>query len=295
MPSFLDLFAPEWQEQQRQLARQRFQAGLQQPELFNTKDMPIPQMAQDYEKGYGVPYPTQRMPSPTAAIEGMTTDPNRGTTIAPVPPENMPIEYVQPRSAQDMAMRGAGIQGQALGQKRTSELDFYRGLGEDYFGEEDIDLPSTAGFKRYEPTTPGESQPFFGERKWDPKVNAYVQSAPGQPDEWSPKATQDGGGTGEPEQQKEYEFYAKIRSDAAKGIDTFITKVDPMALYIMKQMGITAENDPTVVSAIRGKLSSREQEEIRKMMMQITWANDKISKLTIGKQNDPAGILQPGE
>ncbi len=57
MANFLEMFAPQWMEKQRALARQKFQAGLQQPEMFQTGEMPIGQMMGSYEKGYGTDWP----------------------------------------------------------------------------------------------------------------------------------------------------------------------------------------------------------------------------------------------
>jgi hypothetical protein len=227
MASFLDLFAPQWQEQQRQIQRDRFKSGLQQPELFNTENMPIPQMVQAYEKGYGMPYPQQQAPSPTAAIEGMTTDPNRGTTIQP--PENMPVEYVQPRSLEESSIRGSEIKGRSdmagkfagtqYGYERQSEMEGMFPDAADDIGS--MDIPATAGFKQYEPTEPGDS----GD---DPKNVEFKQNL---------------------------DSYTKITGK--------VGRINPALAMMMGQMGSAFFTDPSKVQQLQGILTPLEQKIVQ--------------------------------
>jgi hypothetical protein len=283
MPSFLDLFAPQWQEKQRQIARQRFQAELQQPQMFNMEQSPIPSetMRQSYEQGYGIPYPQQQAPSPTAAIEGMTTDPNRGTTIEP--PENLPIEYVNPR-----------IEGMGVGAKRAGEVEHYQGLGSDFWDGTDpedsfipsnIDPYATAGFKRYDLPEPGESEPVYGERVWDPKVGAYVQSAEGQPDEWSPKPNVGPGGGDSADLYKQ-------ALDTIKALDKRLDPKDIAFLSIAAKMGRRLDTDQEVQQRIQGKLSPQ---ELRIVQNALNYIEKQQQQNFGGMVSDPVGILKPGE
>jgi hypothetical protein len=282
MASFLELFAPQWSENQRLQARQRFQAGLQQPQMFRMDDMPIPitpQLRQDYEKGFGIPYPARQVQPPTAGMSGMTFDPNRQQEIQQ--PVNMEVEYIPPRTAQEMALRGADIQGQALGQKRTSEYDFYRDLGEDYFGDDDIDLPSTVGFQRYEPAPLGESEPQYGERVWDPKVGAYVQSAEGEPDKWSPKASAGEPGSGKDPQEQKF----KENLDSYKAITGKVGRINPTLAMMMGQQGSRFFENPSNVQQLQGILTPLEQKIVQ---MNLQYLEGHFSTQSGG--NDPMGI-----
>jgi hypothetical protein len=178
--------------------------------------------------------------------------------------------------------------GAKYGFEQRPELEgMFPDAGDDIEG---MDVPSTAGFQRYEPTKPGESQPVFGERQWDPKLNAYVQSAPGEPDEWSPKASPAGGGGRGGADNQNLEQAFDVREKASRVIDRFVDRVDPQKLALMKMLGVDAMNDPEVASMVRGKLSPAEQAEIFQMMQQITWANQQINQLTMGDDKDPMGI-----
>lgn len=179
--NILDLLIPQTMERQRARARQSFQAGLQQPQVFNTEEFPLEALQKNYEKGYGLPYPTRQAPSPTAPIEGMTTDPNRQTTVAPA---NMPIELVAPRTLEQRSMRAAGIEGQSAAEKDLSALQYYgeqkprmegffEDVGED-IGEYDIPA-SVGGFQRQPQAQTAEPGESYGNLVWDPKIGSYRQ------------------------------------------------------------------------------------------------------------------------
>jgi hypothetical protein len=259
--NILDLLIPQAMEGQRGRARQKFQAGLQQPEVFQTESMPIPQMVGAYEKGYGMPYPTQPGQSPTAAIEGMTTDPNRQTTIQP--PENLPIEYISPRSLEEGSMRSAGMQGRAGMEGKISGLEygggqmprlegFFEDAGEDI---EEYDIPASMGqFQRHEPTEPGKS---YADPYWDLKTQSLLQKetetgevsrVAGAP------AAGGGGGAGDDPEADEY----KRALDTYKALNQ---RLDPMTAMMIERMGSAALKDPNVQARIKGTLSEPEQRQ----------------------------------
>jgi hypothetical protein len=297
--NILDLLIPntlskrrQREEDERKLAAQQFNTLKAIPENFQTEQMPIPQMMPLWERATGQQWPTQPAERP---VPGSTPPGTSGDMIQG--PENLPIEYISPRSLEESSTRQTEITGRSdmagkfagakYGLERKEEMrGMFPDAGDDIEG---MDIPSTAGFQRYEPTKPGESQPpMFGEREWDAKLNAYVQSAPGEPDEWSPKASAGGGQGGANDQKLERAF--AVRESASRIIDRFVDRVDPQKLALMKMLGVEAMDDPDVASMVRGKLSPAEQREIFKMMQQITWANQQINQLTVGDNKDPMGI-----
>ena len=309
MPSFLDLFAPQWQEKQRQIARQRFQAELQQPQMFNMEQSPIPSetMRQSYEQGYGIPYPQQQAPSPTAAIEGMTTDPNRGTTIEP--PENLPIEYVNPRSLEERTQQAGRIEGMGVGAKRAGEVEHYQGLGSDFWDGTDtedsfipsnIDPYTTAGFKRPGATDndPMVSIPGYGQM---PASIGYHylqdQGKPGQddimvdPDQEGPLPSMPSQHayhymqqqTGGEERDRKY----KQALDTIKALDKRLDPKDIAFLSIAAKMGRRLDTDQEVQQRIQGKLSPQ---ELRIINNALNYIEQEQQRSFGGKANDPDEI-----
>jgi hypothetical protein len=266
-----DLLIPKTMENQRGLARQRFQAGLTQPEMFQTENMPIPQMVQNYEKGYGMPWPQQQAPSPTAPIEGMTTDPNRGTTIQG--PENMPIEYIEPRSLEQSAMRQSGIKGRSGMEQTVSGLEyagqqmprmegFFEDAGEDIG---DYDIPaSIGGFQRPQPTEPGKS---YGDPYFDPQTQSLLQEE-AETGEVSKIAGAPAGGSGSGEDREADEY--KRALDTYKALNE---RLDPFTALLIERLGVGALKDPGVQARIKGKLSPDEQRALEMSLQYMEWYN----------------------
>lgn len=277
MPSFLELFAPQWTELQRARARQQFQAGLQQPEIFQTENYPLQQLAQSYEKGYGVPYPRQQMPSPTAAIEGMTTDPNRGTTIQP--PANLPLELVKPRSLEESTLRQAGIQGRGGAEKDLSSLQYYgenmprlEGFFEDA-GEDvgEYDIPaSVGGFQRNQPTEPGKS---YGDPYFDTRTQSLLQreTGSGEVSRIAGAPGEAGTGAGKGPEEEEY----KRALDTYKALNE---RLDPITAQLLQSLGGAALQNPDVQDRIKGKLTPMEQKQLEYALQYIDWYQKRRSQ-----------------
>jgi len=281
------------EEDRRRRAREAFQAGMMQPQIFQTQDFPIEQMAPAYQKGYGMPYPTRQMPNPTAGMQGMTFDPNRGQQVEQ--PANLPIEYVQPRSAMEMATNQANIAGSGLAETKLSELE---GLGggagriRGYFDDlgadpDEYDIAGLGGFGRI---PQGEQPEKWGPIQYDKYGQAYsIEETTGEPKSlWG--APTSGSGTGS-ENEKRLETALTVRDKASITIERFRDRVDPQKLAMMKLLGLDAMNDPDTAALVKGRLTPQEQYEIMRMMQQISWANQEIQGLTMGGQNaDPLGI-----
>jgi len=297
----LDLFFPNTMQEQRlakiqemKLAQMRADALRGMEGQFHVEGSQIPgwteRVARESASAGDIPLSMfqSRAPSPTAAIEGMTTDPNRGTTIAPVPPENLPVEYIQPRSAQDMAMRGADIQGRALGQQRKSEFDFYRGLGENYFGEDDINLPETVGFKFNRPEQPGSSYDLIETvDEFGKPVQQYVQE--GQEGQWpiyqDPAKT--GSGTGSGKDPDKY----KRALDTIKALDKRLHPKDVALLTLAAKMGRRLDTDPEVQQRIAGKLSPQELRIVQNALNYIEKQQQQDFGATINDRDNIRGLL----
>jgi hypothetical protein len=282
---FLDYLIPQTMQHQRNLARDRFQTAVRQPEMFQMENAPLtPQMRSDYQQGWNVPYPTQQMPSPTAPIEGMTTDPNRGTTIQP--PENLPVEFVQPRSLEESTLRQSGIQGRAGAEKTLSGLEHYgqgmprmEGFFEDV-GEDigDYDIPASVGqFQRNEPTEPGES---YSLPQWDEKSGQYryYEQTTGEP-RWGGKGFDPSAG-GDPEEKQ-----LKEHMDSYKAITGKVGRIDPALAMLMGQMGSSFFGDPSNVQQLQGILTPMEQ---RIVQMNLQYMENHFRNQT--GANDPMGI-----
>lgn len=253
------------EEDRRRRAREAFQAGMMQPQIFQTQDFPIEQMAPAYQKGYGMPYPTRQMPNPTAGMQGMTFDPNRGQQV--VQPANLPIEYVQPRSAMEMATNQANIAGSGLAETKLSELE---GLGagagriRGYFDDlgadpDEYDIAGLGGFGRI---PQGEQDPgtSYTPPEWVPNIGAYRQyeqtegqTGPGKAI-YSPQQKKEGGADDDP-LVKEYER-------ALNTYKAFNQRLDPMTQLLINQIGPAALKDPGVQDRIKGRLQPEEQKQL---------------------------------
>ena len=253
----LDYLIPQTMEQQRTLARQRFGAGLAQPQMFDIENAQItPQMVQDYERGYGIPYPTRQMPSPTAGMTGMTFDPNRGAAIQQ--PQNLPIEYVPPRSAEDIALREAGIQGRAETEKTFSGLQyageqrprlegFFQDYGEDI---EDYDIPGTLG--QFQKPGPAEPQKRWGPIQYDKYGHAYTVEETTQEPKSLWGAPSEGADGGKTQEDRDFEQALAI-------VKEFNERMDPWVAQMIGLMGAKALNNPLVQEKIKGKLNPYEE------------------------------------
>lgn len=287
MASFLELFAPQWTEQQRARSRQQFLTGLQQPEVFQTGDYPIAEMVKAYEHGYGMPYPTRQAPSPTAGMEGMTFSPERGQQV--VQPINMPIEYIQPRTAMDAALRGAGIQGSTAGETKLSEMQhLYERMPdmEGFLGDDagELDLPSTAGFERYPQAPMGAARKMpeqWGPISYDKYGHAYaINETTGEPKSLWGKPSEGGAGGADAESE---EF--KRNLDSYKAITGKVGRIDPALAMLMGQMGSEFFANPDNIRRLQGILTPLEQKILQ---MNLVY----LEKHFRGQQgtSDPMGI-----
>jgi hypothetical protein len=266
---------------QRSRARQSFQAGLQLPEILNLEEIPLAtlqKMAEQFEKGYDLPYPRQPAATPTSGMEGMTFDPNRQATVQP--PANMPLELVAPRSLEESSLRQAGIQGKSAAEQTLSGLQhygeqmprmegFFEDVGEDP-GEYDIPA-SVGGFQRYPmpdvagPAKPGES---YGPLEWDPRIGSYRQQELGT-GEWKTVGKAPGeGGAGEDPEAEEY----KRALDTYKALNQ---RLDPVTGLMLQNMGANALKDPSVQDRIKGKLTAMEQKQLEYALQYIDYYQNK--------------------
>lgn len=272
MPSFFEMLTPRYHEEQRRLARNKFAAGIAQPEIFETENFPLAELAAAYEKGYGMPYPTRQ---PTAPMPVSPTAPEHTQNLA----TNMPIELVEPRSLEESTMRTAGMQGRAGAEKDISSLQhygqqmprlegFFEDVGEDV-GE--YDIPRSLGqFQKYAPAEPGKS---YGDPYFDQRVGALLQKETGSGEvskiAGAPGAGGSDGGSGGGDSQRDELFKQHLAS--YKAITGKVGRINPTIALMMGKMGSKFFESPSNVQQLQGILSPQEQQIIQKNLQYIEY------------------------